>query len=78
MSKSVIERQVRAYAKRHGFKLRHVPYSSAYPNGYITVTAPNGLTVRATSFESAMTEMAGIKAKGVGGQLNIIGGGHNV
>ncbi|AGA60065.1 hypothetical protein Theco_4065 (plasmid) [Thermobacillus composti KWC4] len=34
--------QAKALAERHGYKLRRVAASTAYPNGYVKVIAPDG------------------------------------
>jgi hypothetical protein len=40
--KTKIEHKARSFAKRHGFQVRRVPHSTAYPNGYVKVIDPAG------------------------------------
>lgn len=63
MFKSASEKRARSYAERHGFSLRRIPHSINHPNGYIRITAPNGVQMRARDMVDAMDEMMSYRMK---------------
>ncbi len=52
-----MQEKAKAFAQRHGFKLRKVPHSAANPNGYIKVIAPDGNERQAVSWPHALETM---------------------
>lgn len=57
MYRSNIEEQARLYAERHGFKIKRIPYSLQYPNGYVQVVTPSGISIKADDMTQALDKM---------------------
>lgn len=51
------ETQARLYAERHGFMIRRIPYSLQYPNGYVKIVTPDGISIKADDMTEALDKM---------------------
>ncbi|MFD2672788.1 hypothetical protein [Marinicrinis sediminis] len=65
--KSQTEVKAHEYAACNDYKLRYMPYSIAYPNGYIRVKAPTGQTFIVTEWHAVIPAIFEHKATISGG-----------
>lgn len=52
-----MESKAKAFAAKHGYKLRRMPHSAAKPNAWIKVTKPDGNILEATDWSQALQMM---------------------
>ncbi|MNC23082.1 hypothetical protein D3C75_710970 [compost metagenome] len=49
--------RAKAFAAKHGYKLRKMPHSAKEPNAWVKVIAPDGKELRATDWSQALQMM---------------------
>lgn len=56
-------KRAKEFAAKHGFTIRRVPHSAAYPNGYVKIIDPDGVEHKAVDWSQAWQMMMGLTFK---------------